>query len=198
MRRPVSLSVVFVTACVLFSLAGMFLASYFQSNFTTVKETRSRGIVSANPEGTRPAPPEGALPENLEQQASDLTELMGKLKDSPNDADVLRQIGEIFISAQEWGRAEFFLGRAVLSRPGDIRPLYLLGVVQYQQDKIEAAAKSFEELLQIREVPAVMYNLAIIYKYHAGKKAEAAALLRKIIASPEADADTVSKAKAEL
>ena len=201
MKRLASLNVTFVAVCILFSLTGMFLASYFQNNFSTVKETRGRGIVSARPEETPSAgasAPGGTQADITEQQAGDLTELMGKLKSSPNDADALRQIGEIFISAQDWGRAEFFLSRAVLSRPKDIRPLYLLGISQYQQNKIEAATKSFEDLLQIKEEPTAMYNLAIIYKYNAGKKAEAEALLRKIIAFPGADANTVAKAKAEL
>ena len=203
MNRPASLNIMFVAVCIVFSLTGMFLASYFHNNFSAVKETRSRGIVSSRPEEASPggaaAPLSGAAQADIsEKQASDLTELMGKLKSSPNDADALRQIGEIFISVQDWGRAEFFLGRAVLSRPKDIRPLYLLGICQYQQNKIEAAAKSFEDLLQIKEEPTAMYNLAIIYKRHAGKKAEAEALLRKVIAFPGVDADTVAKAKAEL
>ena len=141
--------------------------------------------------------PEAGLPADKEQ-VDELMEQMAKLKESPNDAAALLKTGEIFVAARDWKRAEVFLGRAVLSRPGDTRPRYLLGVCLYQQNKFDEASKAFEELLAIKEDPSAMYNLSIIYKYHMGRKADAEPLLRKIIASPEADADTVAKAKAEL
>ena len=205
MTRPASPGLSFVTACLLFGLTAMLVASYFQNTLSTVKETGGRGIVAAKPEKTAPplagagfpASPAGRK-ELSEQQSSEMMDLMRIIQNTPNDADALRKIGEIFISTQEWSRAEVFLGRAVLSRPKDLHTLFLLGISQYQQDKCEAAAKSFEDLLQIKEDPATMYNLAIIYKYHKGKNADAESLLRKIVASPEADAETIDKAKAEL
>ena len=200
MSRPASPSVIFVAACVLFGLAGMLFVA-FKTDLSMVKETRSRGNVGAMSEASAPeqssGPTEADLPADKEQ-VDELMGLMAKLRESPNDADALRKTGEIFVAARDWKRAEVFLGRAVLSRPGDTRPRYLLGVCLYQQNKFDEASKAFEELLVIKEDPSAMYNLAIIYKYHMGKKAEAEALLRKIVASPEADADTVGKARAEL
>ena len=205
MKRPASLRVTIVTICVLFSLTGMLLASYQQSDRSMVKETRSRGMDDARPQEPPPsggasAPPPGGPPrlEISEQKTDELVDLMRTLQSNPNDADALRGIGEFFLSTRELGRAVFFLNRAVLSRPNDTRSLRLLGIAQYHQNKIEEAAKSFEDALRIKEDLEAMYFLAIIYKYHSGKKAEGEALLRKIIASPESGPDILAKAKAEL
>lgn len=194
MNRSASYTASFVAACALLSLLAMFITSFSTMNRSLVKETRSRGVMSAGA-GETPADGLASLPEGA---ADKLSELMSTLQSSPNNADALREIGEIFIAAKEWLRAEAFLSRAVLSRPADIRPRYLLGISQYQQNKIEAAANTFEDLVSIREDPGAIYNLAIIYKYHTGQKDKADELLRKIIATPGADADTVGRAKAEL
>ena len=118
MNRPASFSITFVAVCALFSLLAMFVTSFSQMNLSTVKETRSRGIVNTKPEDMTPSPGGMAtLPEGeaklavTEQQADELTELMRKLQSAPNDGEALRRIGEIFIAAQDWNRAEVFLGR---------------------------------------------------------------------------------------
>ena len=183
--------------CCLIVMIGIVASNLSPSGL--VKETRNRGISERgepSAEGVI-APSENAMSMTGEQ-AADLTELMRKLQERPDDSDVLREIGGVFIAAQDWTRAESFLGRAVLSRPSDIRPRYMLGITQYQRDKFEDAAKTFEDLLAIKEDPDAMYNLAVIYKYHSGKKTEAEALLRKITTFPGATPATVSKAHAEL
>ena len=195
MNRSSSYTVNFVAACALLSILTMFITSFSQINRSLVKETRSRGVVSAGSGEASPAP--DAFPALPAEEADKLAELMRTLQTSPTNADTLRRIGEIFIAAQDWARAEAFLSRAILSRPADIRPRYMLGISQYQQNKIDAAAATFEELLSIKDDPGAMYNLAIIYKYHTGQKDKAEDLLRKVIAFPGADADTINRAKAE-
>lgn len=133
-----------------------------------------------------------------EDQADSLTGLMRQLQTNPNDADALIEIGESFLMAKDWKRAEVFLNRAILSRPSDIRPRYMLGVSLYQQDKIQDAAHVFEELLEIEDAPAAQYNLAIIYKYHLDKIKEAEALFKKIAAAPDVDPETLNRANKEL
>lgn len=204
MNRP-SFAAALTALC---ALCGLLLMAFIfvRADHSIVKETRSRGNIESKSQESMPAAsgmPAGAPQNDAQaavtgQQADDLTQLMQKLQAAPNDADVLRQIGGIFIDAKDWRRAEVFLTKAVLSRPGDVRPRYLLAVSQYQQDKFPDAAKSFEELIVIKEDPAAMYNLACIYKYHLGKKDEAMELLRKVIASSTASPETISKAKAEM
>ncbi|MDR2489338.1 MAG: tetratricopeptide repeat protein [Desulfovibrio sp.] len=206
MNRPVSFTVIFAALCIVAALTAMSTTFLFKTKPSLIKETINRGIAETQ-QNQAPSPPDGKIlalpaekesPAVSEEQAGELMDLMRKLQTAPNDADVLYRIGDIFIASQDWRRAEVFLNRATLSRPQDIKPRYLLGISQYQQNKFVAAAQSFEELISLKEDPAAMYNLAIIYKYHIGKNTEAEALLRKVISSSEADADTVSKAKTEL
>lgn len=144
------------------------------------------------------APAAGMAQKLSGEQAQSVSELMARLQSSPNDADLLLRIGEIFMEAEEWSRAEFFLGKAVLSRPGDPRAFYLLGLAQYQDGKMEEAAASFEYLLAIKKDPAAMYNLAVIYKYHLNQEQKAQELLRHVLDSPSADMDTLDRARKEL
>ncbi len=143
-------------------------------------------------------PPEAAGSALSEQQAEDMTALMRKIQGNPNDAEALMAIGETFLLAKEWSRAEVFLGRAVMSKPSAARPRSLLGVCLYQQGKMQEAARTFEEALEMENDPAALYNLAVIYKYHLDKTGEAKTLLERILASPEADADALARAKKEL
>jgi|GEM_PF-2716766 len=155
---------------------------------------------AANPTADKSAPLAGGDPDPAlsEEQADDLSALMRKVQSNPNDADALMEIGSIFLTAKDWGRAGVFLNRAVLSRPADIGPRYMLGIALYQQGREQEAAAVFEELLALEKYPAAQYNLAIIYKYHMDKPDEAKALLEQILASPDADVETVSRAKKEL
>lgn len=139
--------------------------------------------------------PESSL---SDEQMLAISELMAKLKDNPNDSATLTALGETFLKAAEWTRAEFFLSRAVLGKPSDIRPRYLLGIAYYQQNKIGQTVKTFEELLTIEEDLATMYNLGVIYKYEASDPKRAKELFKKIIAATGASAELVEKAKKEL
>ena len=136
--------------------------------------------------------------EMSEAQMAEVSELMGKLKDNPNDSATLIALGENFFKANDWVRAEFFLSRAVLSRPSDIRPRYMLGIALHQQNKILQTVKTFEELLGVEEDPSTMYNLAVIYKYQANDPKRATELFNTIINTPGISADLVEKAKKEL
>jgi uncharacterized protein HemY len=161
----------------------------------------SGGIPSPSA-GIAESPDDGGSPDGglalTERQADDLTALMRRLQANPNDADTLIELGDAFLTAGEWARAAAFLHRAVLSRPGDVRPRYMLGICLYRQEKIEEARRTYEDLLAIREDPPALYNLALLYKYHLDDDDEAARLLRKIVDSPDADADTLERAKKEL
>lgn len=133
-----------------------------------------------------------------EDQADGLSDLMRALKANPNDADALIGIGQTFLEAGEWARAEVFLNRAILNRPADLAPRYMLGIALYQQERFDEARAAYEELLNIREEPAALYNLVILYKYHLNNPDKAGELAQKILASPEADADTRKRAEEEL
>lgn len=144
------------------------------------------------------AAPQGPGTGLAQEQSDALLPLMQELQTNPNNAEALTGIANIFMSAGEWGRAETFLERAILSKPGDIRPRYMLGIARFKQNRPAEAAKTFEELLQIREDPAAMYNLAILYKHHLNRPDEARALLEKALKSPDTDEALAGKIKVEL
>jgi Flp pilus assembly protein TadD len=195
----------FLFLLVFLSLLAMFAASFravMENSASRIPERDSAIMdsskVLATPPGIADLPDGGADLALTEKQADDLTGLMRKLQADPNDAETLIAIGDTFLMTREWPRAEVFLHRAILSRPGDVRPRYMLGVCLYQQGKIQEARLAYEELLTIREDPPALYNLALIYKYHLNDTDKARSLLEKVIGSPDADMDTLDRAKKEL
>lgn len=153
-------------------------------------------LTSALPELAPPSPEAGMS--LSEEDADELSKLMGRIKENPNDAKALRETGEFFVRARDWKRAEFFLDRAVLSNPSDIGARDSLGISQYQQGAVTNAAKTYEELLAIREDPRALYNLAIIYKYRMNRPRDARALLQKALDSPDLDAEIRVRVQREL
>lgn len=193
----------FLPLLILLCLLAMFAASFQSLMLKPTGNNAAHGnagaaAVATATEGIGTLPEGGSSLDLTEKQADELTVLMKKLQTNPNDADALMEIGDTFLMAGDWQRADVFLTRAVLSRPGDIRPRYMLGISQYQQKKMDDAAGTFEELLTIKEDPAALYNLAIIYKYHLNNRSRASELLQKILDSSEADVDTVEKSKKEM
>jgi Flp pilus assembly protein TadD len=172
--------------------------SMFAATFYSLMDKPA--AVNAGASGNTAVAPSDGDPEPTlsQEQADELSVLMRKVQSNPNDADALMEIGGIFLTAKEWGRAGVFLNRAVLSRPADTGPRYMLGIALYQQGRMQEAATVFEELLALENYPAAQYNLAIIYKYHMDKADEAKTLLERIMTSPDADVETVSRAKKEL
>ena len=179
----------YILLLLLLGFMAMFAASF--SNFMRAPADSTVRMNAASPESA----PEPGL---TEQQAEELAALMVKIQTNPNDVDALMEIGNIFLAAEDWGRVEVFLSRAVVSRPTDMRLRYILAVALYQQEKMREAAAAFAQVLTLEKNPAAQYNLAVIYKYHMDKADEARLLFEQIVASPDADMDTVNRAKKEL
>ncbi len=203
-----------VILAVLLACVAMFAASFRHMLNSGAQE-------QPRPQATRDAG-EGSLAEGAAPQAGmgfggkeadKLTEMMAMLQQNPNNPEVLREIGRFFMDAEEWQRAQAFLEKALLAKPSDTRPMYLLGICQFRQGDAIAAAKTFENLIQIAPDPSAMFNLALLYKHHlpgneAAAKAfsmtddqmreRAALLLRKVVDSPDAGSDLASWAREEL
>lgn len=195
----------FLLLFLLTALLSMFAASFqgFMQSPVPVSSANGRGGMEAGaippePLGIAGLPDGGASLALTEKQADELSELMRRLQANPQDTEALLEIGETFLMGQDWARAQVFLARAVASAPEDSRPRYMIGICLYQQGKMPEAAAAFEKLLSLKEDPAVQYNLAVIYKYHLNERDKAKELFNKIIASPEADLDTIEMAKKEL
>ncbi len=212
MSRPLLFSRLFVLSSLGLGLALMAILAFGSlAEKPLSSEVRSRGKASQNAEGggmpqasdqagNAGAAAQGPSPEFTltDEYAGEVSELMQKLQANPNDGDTLTTLGETFLKAREWTRAEIFLNKAILSKPADIRPRYALGIAQYQQGRLPDAIKTFEELLNVKKDPATLYNLAIIYKYQMGNLKRAEELLREAASSPDADKEIQEKAQAEL
>ncbi|MDR1491002.1 MAG: tetratricopeptide repeat protein [Desulfovibrio sp.] len=145
-----------------------------------------------------PAPEMAGMPELTDARAEEVGELMRSLRENPNDPDTLGKIAEIFISGADWVRAEIFLNRSILSRPGDPRPKRLLGMVLHRQGRNAEAAKLLEEALKNHTDPDTLYNLAIIYKYSLDNRSRAEELLNVLAGLPQADPNLKEKGRKEL
>lgn len=157
---------------------------------------------TSRPQATRDMPAETPEP-NMgfalsDTQTDDLSKLMAKLQAEPKNPDLLMEIGGLFMEVKDWERAKFFLSRAVVAAPADVRPRYMLGITLFRAENAQEAAAVFEDLLALRDEPAARYNLAVLYKYHLNRPADAKKQLEAVISSSEADADTIAQAKAEL
>ena len=190
-----SFSRMFVLGAVSAGLVLMAVVSVSTLASHPLTHADNRGSGASMAEQAQTSMPDFALSEEL---AGEVTTLMSRLKENPNDAETLTSLGDTFLRARDWNRAEVFLTRATLSKPSDVRSRYMLGIAQYQQGRLPEAVSTFEDLLKISEDPATLYNLAIIYKYQIKDSAKAEELLKRAIASPDADADVVEKAKKEL
>lgn len=99
-----------------------------------------------------------------------------------SSAAVLQQRAETAISNRDWVQAQALLERAVAADPTDPDSRYNLGVVYLQQGKLEAAAASFEAVLQLTpDSPDGLFALGLVY---AGqdRPAEARSLLERFLA----------------
>jgi hypothetical protein len=143
--------------------------------------------------------PAAGMGEGMSEQAlSALSGLMAELQKNPTDPRTLTDIGRFFVENSEWQRAESFLSRAVLSAPSATVPRQLLGIAQYQQGKLAAAGETFAALLALEEVPEVMYNLAVIYKYSLDRQEDARHLLEQIVKSAKAGDELKAEAQKEM
>jgi tetratricopeptide (TPR) repeat protein len=139
-----------------------------------------------------------SAPDLMREEADEMAALMLTLRDNPEDADNLNRIAEIFIRAGDPRRAEIFLNRALLIRPGDTRARFNLGTVFFRQKKIREAAAAFEELLAIAEDPDALLSLAVIRKYYLDDRAGAETLLHRLLSLGNASPETLEKARKEL
>lgn len=189
----------FVLLFMALCLLGMFAASFQSFLRPPVPAAPAQRGSAATTADEPSSPAEGDISLALtEQQADTLSELMRKIQADPQDAEALTRIGESFLMAKDWVRSGAFLSRAIVAAPKDIRPRYMMGISLYQQERMPEAALVFQDLLAIKKDPAAQYNLAVIYKYHLNREAEAETLLRDIVSSGTADVDTIGRAKKEL
>lgn len=134
----------------------------------------------------------------LDQETVSLMELMGQLKESPEDAEVLSQIGMTFLKAEDWIRSESFFERATKAAPENSLYYSFLGLAQFQLGKYEESITSLEKSLALDNDPDTMLNLGIIYKYKLTDIAKANKLFIDVMSSKDASEKAKEAAQREL
>ena len=177
----------------LLALAGlvvMFIstASYFASNPGLVAHTTT-GSQATPASGQPQQAPAQAAPGMDEAAQQGVMLLMQKLQKNPTDIEALTGLTEHFMHTQDWQRAETFALRAVVAAPNETQPLYMLGIIQHNQNRHAEAAASLEKVVAAKDDPSVHYSLGILYAYYLDQPAKGLEHLRKALAAPEISPD---------
>jgi len=112
-------------------------------------------------------------------------ELMGALKENPDDFAVRMDLAEAFMQVNNPAAAAQHLQKAVELQPDNAVAHYYLGIMLYALQQYEGAVQRFEKSLSLEEDPHVMFNLALILLQHTDREAEALALLKQTATSDE-------------
>ncbi len=217
MKGPRAVVFLFLTAALALLFGSSFIQNLSGPPLVIAPEQLGRREAprDAVPEPGQTAPPSGqSTGQNAGQSAAQgmpqgmgklspedgarMGEFMARLQANPHDANLLLEIAQVFMRAQEWPQADNFLRRAAVAAPTDARPLHFLGVSQAARQQYAEAAASFEQALALDPNPSTQYNLAILYRYYLNQPAKAKALLEAAAASPAAPESLKAKAKQEL
>jgi cytochrome c-type biogenesis protein CcmH/NrfG len=102
----------------------------------------------------------GASPEMLAQAAQPL---LAKLKTNPNDADTLRQLGNIYYDGQAYPQAIEYYTKSLQSDPTNPDVITDLGTAYWYTGDADKAIGDFNKSLAIRpNHPGTMFNLGIV------------------------------------
>lgn len=168
--------------------------SYLASNPSLIAHTGA-GVAPA-PESapaSQQAPSSAGMDEATQQG---IMALMQKLQQNPTDLEALTGLAEHFMHTQDWQKAETFALRAVVAAPNETRPLYMLGIIQHNQNRHAEAAASLEKVVAAKEDASVRYSLGILYAYYLDQPDKGIAHLEKALGDPSAP-DDLKKALTE-
>ena len=175
-------------------LAAMFVSStgYFLSGPSLIKKNINKTPVQPGSAAAPDAGMGGAMNADFMERISDL---MGKLKENPNDFDTRMELAEMFMMAKEVSGATVHLQKAVELRPDSQEAHHKLGAILYGLERYEESARSLEKALALEEDAGCLFNLGMIYIQHLDKAAEGRALLERAAAAPDASPDLLNHVK---
>lgn len=112
-----------------------------------------------------PAMPGSGMGQNGEGMGQ-IRELMQKMKESPNDPDVLIGISKQFLAMGDASSAGNFLQRALVADPSNIEAMTLLSMVRFDNQEYEESARLLERLVTLDPDNAThFYNLGMVEKH---------------------------------
>ena len=124
--------------------------------------------------------------------------LMQKIQKNPTDLEALVGLAEHFMHSQDWQRAETFALRAVVAAPNETQPLYMLGIIQHNQNRHAEAAASLEKVVAAKDDASVRYSLGILYAYYLEQPDKGIEHLKKALTIPSIPADLKKAVEEEI
>jgi len=123
-----------------------------------------------------------------ENSMGDMTSLMQRLQENPEDKEALFRLGQRFMQMQAWDKALEFWNRLQKLEPENKHVLTQKGFCLFQKEEYEQAAGIFKKILELdaRDYRA-HYNLGMLYKYYLKKPDPARTHLQKVLEYLPAD-----------
>lgn len=129
---------------------------------------------------------------------ADIVALMQKIQEDPENAEALRDLGLLFISTQDWARAEYFLKQSTAFDPYNASTLSYLGLAQYRLQNYPAAALTLEMSLTHGKTAEALFNLGTIQVYKLGAPEKGKALFEELLTLEKGSEQLKSLAQKEL
>lgn len=191
--RRVPLGIVLAGLVLMFFSAAGYLVEH--PSLTVHSQVQEAAAPAGADAPTAAAPPAGmpgaGMPEGV-------IEFMRRLQQNPTDQHALLSLAEHFVHSEDWIRAETFALRAVAADPAASRPLYLLGIIQHNQNRHAEAAASLRKALASGEDASIRYSLGLLAAYYLDKPEEGLAELRKAADNPAASPELKASAREEM
>ena len=128
-----------------------------------------------------------------------ITALMQKLQDHPEDIDTMRALGMAFMDMQAWEKSQSFWDMLLKKDPHDVIALNQKGICLFELKQYAEAAEQFEHMLSTEEHNYhAHYNLGILYKHYLEQPDKAKPHFQTVLDAKIDDPELVESAKREL
>lgn len=128
-----------------------------------------------------------------------LRALMAKMKENPNDPQVLLELANTFMMMQAWDKSLELVQAAVKVAPDNVEAHRAMGMVRFERKEYDEAKKSFDTVLKLNPDDVLgHYNMGILLKHYLNKPAEGDQHFRRVVQLNPQDADVMKGAQEEL
>lgn len=134
-----------------------------------------------------------------EMDMNEIAALMGKMREDPDNPEILKILGEKFMHIQAYEQAMSFLQKAIMIQPSDVEALTMLGVSLFNLERYQEAAEQFQMVLSLApDNDMAKFNLGTIYKYGLKEPDKAKEYFQAVVDSPNANEHIRHEAESEL
>jgi tetratricopeptide (TPR) repeat protein len=128
-----------------------------------------------------------------------LRALMAKMKENPNDPQVLLELANTFMTMQAWDKSLELVTAAAKVAPDNIEVHRAMGMVRFERKEYDLAKKSFDTVLKMNPDDVLgHYNMGILLKHYLQKPAEGDQHFRRVVQLNPQDQDVLKGAQEEL